>query len=212
MPATIGYRPLVETLETRRLLLEPWHERHRAAWRQICRDPKVMRFIALGRVWETDKADEVFDAALVHWQERGFGWRSALDKTSGDWLGFVGLNRLGPGTAQIAPDEIEIGWWIVRSAWGRGYASEGAARLRDEGFERVGLERMIVRVQPANAASRRVSEKIGMRFERETTGRSGEPISICALERKRWVELRSDSYAGASYWFSNSSSSGTSRR
>jgi RimJ/RimL family protein N-acetyltransferase len=180
----------VERLETERLSLEPWHERHRAAWRRICRDPEVMRFIALGKIWETDKADEVFDAALAHWQEHGFGWRSALDGASGDWLGFVGLNRLGPGTEGIAPDEIEIGWWIVRSVWGRGYASEGATRIRDEGFERVGLERIIVRFQPANTASRRVSEKIGMRFERETTGRSGENLCIYALDRDGWQRLQ----------------------
>jgi RimJ/RimL family protein N-acetyltransferase len=93
----------------------------------------------------------------------------------------------------VAPDEIEIGWWIVRAVWGRGYASEGATRIRDEGFERVGLERMIVRFQPANTASRRVSEKIGMHFEWNTTGRSGEAISICALEREDWLRLRHDS-------------------
>ena len=177
----------METLETQRLLLEPWHERHRAVWRRICRDPEVMRYIATGEIWEADKADEVFDSALSHWQERGFGWRSALDKASGDWLGFVGLNRVGPGTEGVAPDEVEIGWWMTRAVWGRGYADEGATCIRDEGFERVGLDRMIVRFQPANVASRRVSEKIGMHFERNTTGRSGEALSIYALERADWT-------------------------
>jgi|GEM_PF-6931430 len=52
---------------------------------------------------------------------------------------------------------------------------------------------MIVRFQPVNAASRRVSEKVGMRFERNTTGRSGEALSIYALEREGWLRLQSDS-------------------
>jgi RimJ/RimL family protein N-acetyltransferase len=176
----------VETLHTQRLLLEPWHERHRAVWRRICRDPEVMRFIALGEIWEAVKADKVFDSALAHWQERDFGWRSVLGKTSGDWLGFVGLNRLGPGVEEVAADEVEIGWWMTRAVWGRGYASEGASLIRDEGFDRVGLNRIIARLQPANTTSARVSEKIGLRFEREATGASGEANHIYALDRAGW--------------------------
>lgn len=176
----------METLKTERLSLEPWNERHRAAWRRICRDSEVMRFIATGEIWETDKADEVFDTALAHWQEHGFGWRSALDKTNGDWLGFVGLNRLGPGVEGVAADEVEIGWWMTRAVWGQGYASEGAIRIRDEGFERVGLERMTARLQPANLGSARVSVKIGLRFEYEATGANGEANQIYALDRADW--------------------------
>ena len=171
------------TLETERLSLEPWDERYRKDWRTICRDPEVMRFIALGTIWESDKADDVFERTLSHWSEHGFGWRSALDKASGDWLGFVGLNYIGRGIEGVAPNDVEIGWWIIRAAWGRGYATEGARAIRDEAFERVGLERVITRLQPANVASARVAEKIGMRFELRTTGHSGEELSIYVLER-----------------------------
>lgn len=173
-------------LETTRLYLQPWHERHRAVWRLICQDPEVMRFINLGEVWEAGKADDIFDRALSHWQEHGFGWRSALDKASGDWLGFVGLNRIGPGIEGVEPDEIEIGWWIARAGWGRGYASEGAAALRDEGYGRIGLGRMIARLQPANSASARVAEKTGMHLESEKVGQSGEALLIYALDRSEW--------------------------
>jgi RimJ/RimL family protein N-acetyltransferase len=182
----LGGRPL----ETERLRLEPWKERHREAWRLVCRDPEVMRFIGPGEVWDTEKADEVFDAALAHWQEHGFGWRSALDCSTGDWLGFVGLNHVGEGVAAVAAEEVEIGWWIVRSAWGRGYASEGAFALRDEGFGRFGLNHIIARLQPGNWPSSRVARRIGMKLEREGIGRSGEPLHIYALDRARWEELR----------------------
>jgi RimJ/RimL family protein N-acetyltransferase len=145
-----------------------------------------MRFIATGEIWEANKADEVFDSALAHWQEHSFGWRSALDKTSGDWLGFVGLNRLGPGVEGVAADEVEIGWWMIRAVWGHGYASEGATQIRDEGFERVGLDRVIARLQPANVGSARVSEKIGLCLERETKGTCDEIVSIYTLDRTDW--------------------------
>lgn len=105
---------------------------------------------------------------------------------TGSWLGFVGLNIVGPGVEGVAPDEVEIGWWLIRSTWGQGYASEGAAVVRDEGFTRVGLGRVIARLQPANRASARVAEKIGMRLEREGAGRHGEALLIYGLDRPAW--------------------------
>jgi len=179
--------------ETQRLLLEPWDERHRSSWRLICRDAEVMRYIGGGQVWERKKADEVFGHALAHWQDHGFGWRSALDKAIGDWLGFVGLNYTEPGTQGLGTDEVEIGWWIIRPVWGRGYASEGAAAIRDEAFERIGLDRIIARLQPANVASAHVAQKIGMSFHCDTTGRVGEVLRIYALDRAEWSrQLHSD--------------------
>jgi RimJ/RimL family protein N-acetyltransferase len=84
----------------------------------ICRDAEMMRYIDRGQVWESEKAVEVFGHGLAHWQDHGFGWRSALDKATGDWLGFVALNYTGPGTQGFGTDEIEIGWWIIRAARG----------------------------------------------------------------------------------------------
>jgi RimJ/RimL family protein N-acetyltransferase len=180
----------VDVLETPRLVLEPWDVRHRRSFQAICRDPEVMRFIGPGATWEQRQADEVFDRELRRWHEHGFGWRSAIDRVSAEWLGFIGLNHRTPGAVEMAPDEVEIGWWLVRSAWGRGLASEAAAQVGDEGFERVGLDRIIARLQPANVASARVAEKIGMVLDRETTGRHGEQVLIYALTRDDWLTKR----------------------
>ena len=92
---------------------------------------------------------------LAHWRERGFGWRSLLDRATGDWLGFIGLNVVGP-VEGVASEEVEIGWWLVRSAWGRGFAREGAEAARDEGFDRVGLNQMIARRDARFAGWRRL--------------------------------------------------------
>ncbi len=55
-------------------------------------------------------------------------------------------------------------------------------------LERVGLERVIARFQPENAASGRITEKLGMRFERDATGRDRESVRIHALSRAEWRE------------------------
>jgi RimJ/RimL family protein N-acetyltransferase len=168
-------------LVTRRLILEPWHPRHRAAWRQLCREPAVMRFIGAGETWSTARADDVFDAMVAHWQEHGFGWRSALHWATGTWLGCVSLNRLDAGAAGTHGDEAEIGWWLVRPAWGHGYASEGAAAVVDEAFGRLALDRLVARLQPADCASARVARRIGMRPDGATIGSHGELLQVYAL-------------------------------
>jgi RimJ/RimL family protein N-acetyltransferase len=99
---------------------------------------------------------------------------------------------VGPEATEIEnKDEVEIGWWIKPSVWRRGYATEGALALRDEAFERVGLDRIIGRHRPANVASGRIMERLGMTFEREAVGRHREVVRICALDRARWLRLGS---------------------
>jgi RimJ/RimL family protein N-acetyltransferase len=170
-------------METDRLRLEPWHERHRPPFRAMCADSEVMRYVGAGDTWDEQEADERFDAALKHWRDHGFGWRAALDSSSRAWLGLIALNYVAPGTSGLPAEAVEIGWWVVPPAWGRGYASEGAAAVRDEAFQRVGLQRIVARLHPANVASARVAEKIGMRFECEATGRFAERLHIYSLER-----------------------------
>ena len=79
--------------------------------------------------------------------------------------------------------QVEIGWWLVRAAWGLGYASEAAGLVLDEGFHRLGLDRIIARVQPANVASSRVAQRIGLAFDCEATGRHGERLHIYSLDK-----------------------------
>ena len=68
-------------------------------------------------------------------------------------------------------------------------ATEAARPIRDEAFERLGLARIIGRYRPANVASGRVMEKLGMRFERDAVGRRGDTVRIFALERADWLRL-----------------------
>ena len=184
------------TLQTERLRLKRWDERHRLEFRLLSRDPEVMRFIGPGPL-ETEKADENFDWMLAHWEEHGFGWRSVLDKTTNQWLGFVGLSVVPPELKGFS-GQVEIGWSLVRSAWGRGYASEGASRVRDDGFESVGLDRLMARLQPANIASARVAQKIGMNYECDAIGARGQAIQIYYLDRQGWEHLVARNPTGAS--------------
>ncbi|MGZ6670440.1 MAG: GNAT family N-acetyltransferase, partial [Solirubrobacteraceae bacterium] len=78
---------------------------------------------------------------------------------------------------------FEIGWWLWPHAWGRGLASEAALRICEEAFGQVGAPSLVARIQAANAASLGVAAKLGMSHEGESTGRTGEPLSVYRLLR-----------------------------
>jgi len=152
-----------------------------------------VRYIGDGTTWNAERAKDVSERNSRHWDEHGFGWRSARDKRTATWIGFIGLNHVPEEAIEITePDEVEIGWWIDPSYWGRGLAKEGAPALRDEGFGRVGLARIIGRWRPENTASGRIMERLGMTFERDATGRHGEMVRIHAMSRRDWTERATD--------------------
>lgn len=176
-----GLRARPQLIATERLVLEPWHPRHRAAWRQLCREPAVMRYVGSGEAWGTERADEAFDAMAAHWHEHGFGSRSALHWATGTWLGCVSLGCTGADQAGSAGDTVEIGWWLVRSAWGHGYATEAAAAVVEDAFGRLAVDRLVARLQPADRSSAGVARRIGMHPDGAAIGSHGELLQVYAL-------------------------------
>ena len=78
-------------------------------------------------------------------------------------------------------DEVEIGYPFLRRSWGRGLATEAARACRDYGFGTLGCDRLVSLIDPANRASRRVAEKVGMRLE-EHAHKWGKKIFVYAIE------------------------------
>jgi RimJ/RimL family protein N-acetyltransferase len=97
------------------------------------------------------------------------------------------VGRLGPWMPEGWPGP-EVGYGIVRSRWGRGYATEGAAAAVDWAFEVLGWAEVIHCIDPANAASIRVAERLGAR--RRGPGRLPEPMEAVPIEI--WGQTRAE--------------------
>jgi ribosomal-protein-alanine N-acetyltransferase len=97
---------------------------------------------------------------------------------------FIGRCGLLPWTID-GQLEVEVAYTLAQEYWGLGLATEAARGIRDYGFERLGLSRLICLIDPANQASRRVAEKIGMRLEKEVDGIDGDgiPTLIYAIDQ-----------------------------
>jgi RimJ/RimL family protein N-acetyltransferase len=156
----------VDELETGRLRLRRWRAEDESAMAQINRDPEVGRY--LNRPVDEQAVAGFFGQVLDHWETHGYGlWALEGREPSieGRFLGFAGLAHVPPflSAAGSAP---ELGWRLVRSAWGHGLATEAAIAARDDAFGRLGLPEIISIIHPENERSRRIAIKLCMRRRR----------------------------------------------
>lgn len=92
-----------------------------------------------------------------------------FEREAGRLVGMVSIHRIDWSRRSAG-----LGYWIRRSAWGRGYATEAARAVVDDAFRRLGLNRVEAHVATENPASQRVPEKLG--FQREGIAREAEYI------------------------------------
>lgn len=146
------------TLRTRRLLLRPWRDADREPFAAMNADPAVMEHFPA--VITRAESDAFVDRIMPPFVERGFGlW--AVEVVGGPaFVGFLGLNPV-TFEAPFAP-AVEVGWRLARSAWGNGYATEGAVAALRFGFGPVGLAEVVSFTTTGNLRSRAVMERIGM--------------------------------------------------
>jgi RimJ/RimL family protein N-acetyltransferase len=149
------------TLETDRLLLRRWHADDAAPFAAINADPEVMRHIGGGVPLGRGLSDDLLWRFEREWEERGFGlWAVQERAAPGVLLGFCGLT-VPMFLPELLP-AVEVGWRLARAAWGRGLATEAARAAVAFGFEEHAMAEILAIVDPENARSLRVAEKLGM--------------------------------------------------
>lgn len=148
--------------ETTRLVLRHFHIFDDQAMDAVFGDALVMRFGdgVQTKAWVRDWLRR----CLENYQKWGFGPWAVVEKRSRDVIGYCGLFYFADVGGQ---PEVEIGYRLARAHWGRGYATEAVAAVRDYGFTTLCLPRLIAMIDPGNVASIRVAEKVGMRYEKD---------------------------------------------
>lgn len=148
----------VTELRTDRLWLRAWRGSDRAPYAALNADPEVMEHFPapLSRA----ESDAHVDRMIAALDEQGWGLWAVEVPGEADFIGFIGLN-VPRFDAPFTPC-VEVGWRLARSAWGRGYAPEGARAALTFAFDELGLDEVLSFTSVGNAKSRRVMEKLGM--------------------------------------------------
>ena len=160
MPADTHGFP--EATDTERLHLRRWQPEDRDAHAAIWADPDVFDSLRAGQPGDpAELAAEGFQRHLRHWDQHGFGIWAAVDRSSEQIAGWIGAAH--PTFIPELSEEIEIGWVLRRSFWGRGLATEGALAAADAASAHLAPERLISLILPTNSRSIAVAERLGSR-------------------------------------------------
>ncbi len=149
-------------LETPRLNLRTFVPEDIDVLAPIFADREVMHFSAKG-VRSRKETQEFIHNFIQAQQTRGYSLYGAIDKATQTLIGYCGFIT----QAIDEREEVEIGYRLTPSFWGRGLATEAATAVRDYGFEKLGFTELISIIQPENKRSIRVAEKVGMTYERD---------------------------------------------
>jgi len=143
-------------LETERLTLRELEPDDLDFLASMMADPEVSHHY--DRRFSREAADEWLHRQLERYAIDGHGLWLAMDKASGTPVGQVGL-ILQTVQGEKRP---EIGWLLDRKQWGKGYATEAGAAVRDAAFTRWKYPEVISLIRPANTSSQRVAERLGL--------------------------------------------------
>ncbi|MFC3746629.1 GNAT family N-acetyltransferase [Paenibacillus sp. GCM10012306] len=146
--------------ETARLLFRDWEESDLELFSRLNADEEVMTYFPKTLSFEETAA--FYKTILSEFKECGFGLYAVEVKESNEFIGFIGFHR-ATFEADFTPC-VEIGWRLKKEAWGKGYATEGAAACLQYGFNTLGFSDIYSFTADVNTPSKNVMQKIGMHF------------------------------------------------
>lgn len=181
VPATLP------TLDTDRLILRPFDPGDVADIFAYAADPEVARYVP----WEAHRSEadsRAFLESVLERVRRGEPdtW-AVVERASGRVIGSIRFGEYHPVHARAS-----IGYVLGRPYWNRGLTTEAVGAVLRFGFEEVGLNRIYAVYHVENAASERVMQKVGMRYEgtlREVSLVKGgyEDRKLYAILRREWL-------------------------
>lgn len=148
-------------IETERLLLRQFTMDDLDDLYFIYSHPDLSKYLSNEQPLRLDQTRAAINSIIESWQQHKFGVWAVVYKKERKLIGHCGLKFL-----ENTP-EVQIGYLLLKDYWRRGLGTEAAAAVLKYGFEVVKLERIVAIAKPENIASRRVMEKVGMKYEKD---------------------------------------------
>lgn len=163
-------------------------------------DPEVIKYVD----WDVSTEEEIREEMPVVTRRGGRqGWIGIWVLTVKETCEKIGTGVLTPLPIEAddtewdlvvmnempADREIEVGYILKRSAWGKGYATEACKRLLQFGFEHSPLDCIVATIDPENEVSHRVLLKSGL-SETRTIRAYGEDIPGFRITRDEWLTVK----------------------
>lgn len=150
-------------VEASRLRLRDWDETDIVPFSALNADENVMQYFP--KTLSTEETKAFYTLIVDKIKANGYGLFAVEEKETNEFLGFIGFHR-ATFAADFTPC-IEIGWRLKEAAWGKGFATEGAAACLQYGFTKLGFTDIYSFTADVNTPSQNVMRKIGMQYVKD---------------------------------------------
>lgn len=143
----------MKTLRSNRLEFRQWRNDDFDTYASYMASPELAQHV--GGACSRDTAWRRFAAMVGHWSLRGFGFYALEEQSSGIFVGCCGL---------WFPEgwpELEVGYWLMPEAQGKGYATEAASRVIEHAYLERGVASLVSYIDARNLASIKVAQRLG---------------------------------------------------
>ena len=144
--------------KSKRLGFRNWRKDDISEFSGINADLEVMEHFPKPLTRQETK--EFIERLQNHYDKNGYNYFATEVLETGELIGFIGL-AYQTYEAEFNP-ATDIGWRLKKSAWGKGYATEGARRCLEFAFTDLEIKRVISTCTSNNSKSENVMKKIGM--------------------------------------------------
>lgn len=174
-------------LETERLILRDLLESDVDGIFELDSDSLVHEYLGKKPISTIKEAEEVVGFIRDQYEKRGIGRFAAIEKSSGNFIGWSGLkfNTGDKETIGKKRDFYDIGYRLIPRFWNKGYATESALACLDFGFNNLDFNTIVGAAETGNIASNKVLKRIGLQYV-EQFSLDGEIIN--------WYELKKENH------------------
>ena len=151
---------VVPVLETDRLIMRGFEESNFLNFAALLSDPRVMKHLG-GKPFTQEESWRKYMSLRGAWSLLGFGYWDVFEKSSNEYVGYVGFCDFYRKTEPSIEGRPEIGWALVHEQQRKGYATEAAKAAMNWGVSKFGSGKTVCIMDPNYPATKRVAEKCG---------------------------------------------------
>lgn len=156
-------------IETERLILRDVLDTDIDGMFELDSNPKVHQYLGNKPITTKQQAKDAINFIRDQYTERGIARWAAIEKSSGDFIGWSGL-KLNSAKNESFNGKLnfyDIGYRFIPRYWGKGYGSESAFAALDYGFKTLDLKTITGIAEVDNIGSNKILQKIGLKFTEE---------------------------------------------
>ena len=145
-------------ISSERLGLRNWRISDEIPFAKMCADPEVMKHFP--KSLTEGETIALIRRLQAHFELYGYCYFAVDILETGEFIGFIGLANQ-TWESDFTPC-VDIGWRLKRSAWGKGYATEGAKACLQAAREKFDIDEVLAFATDTNIGSQKVMQRIGM--------------------------------------------------